>query len=369
LSSQSRAAIEGSPLKKTEQLGRETSMTYIIIVNWNGWKDTLECLESVFRLQGSAFRVIVCDNGSKDDSLEKIEKWANGKQTAHPAEPQMALFTAPPTPKPILCKRLKQEQVEKNQVQSNVPLTLIDCEDNFGFAAGNNVGIRYALQQPDMEWVWLLNNDTVVHAEALSKLLDKMAATPGAGIAGSTLIYYHQPKKVQAFGGARYFPCFGLAMHIGRFRNRRRRVDEKSIERQMRYVIGASFFVSRTFIEKVGLMAEDYFLYYEDLDWALRGSEHFTLAYAQDSLIFHKAGASIGSSNKPVERSLLSDYYLMRNRLRITRKFFPKCILPVHALLCVESLLRFFQGRWKHGTMIGRIAFGIQEFPPPTRHA
>ncbi len=343
-------------------------MTYIIIINWNGWKDTLECLESVFRLQISPYRVVVCDNGSCDDSLARIESWAKGQEMAPLALQQMARFSRPPHSKPIPCQRLTRNQAENNEVRVTTPLILIDCEINLGFAGGNNVGLRFAMKQADMSWAWLLNNDTVVHTRALTALIDKMSQTPKAGIAGSTLIYYHQPDKVQAFGGARYFPLIGLGMHIGRFRNRRRKVDEQTIENQMRYVIGASLFASRTFLEKVGLMSEDYFLYYEELDWALRARGHFSLAYAQDSLVFHKTGASIGSSNKSSVRSLLSDYYLMSNRLKITAKFFPSYLFPVRVMLVLESLLRLLRRRGEHAAMIWRLARNKQQSPPRPKH-
>ena len=215
-------------------------MTYIIIVNWNGWKDTLECLESVFRLRNYPYRVIVCDNDSNDDSLARIGNWARGEEMAPLSDRQMARFSRPPCHKPITCQRLTRPEAESGEVVLSTALILIDCGTNLGFAGGYNVGLRLALHQKDMDRAWLLNNDTVVDAEALTALVEKMALTPKAGIVGSTLIYYHRTDKVQAFGGARYFPLIGLGMHIGRFLNHRRRVEEQTVERQMRYVIGAS---------------------------------------------------------------------------------------------------------------------------------
>jgi len=342
-------------------------LTYIIIVNWNGWRDTLECLESVFRLRTSPYRVIVCDNGSSDGSLARIEEWARGQEPAPLADLKMAGHSRPPCPKPVSCQCLTRAQAKRHELPASADLILIDCETNLGFAGANNVGLRFALSQKDMGWAWLLNNDTVADASALAALVDKMARTPTAGIVGSTLIYYHHPDKVQAFGGARYFPLIGLSMHIGRFRNRRRLVDEQTVESRMRYVIGASLFVSRDFVETVGLMSEEYFLYYEELDWALRARGRFSLAYAQNSLVFHKVGATIGSSNRAVYRSLLSDYYLMGNRLKITAKFFPSCRFTVRIMLGLESLLRLLQRRGEHAALIWRIIRGRQQSPPLPR--
>ncbi len=332
-----------------------TQITYIVLVNWNGWKDTLECLESLFRLEGADHRVVVCDNGSEDGSLDRIRAWAAGRQEAPPAPAEMAGHSRPPCAKPVACQSLTREQAEQGREVAEAPLILIDCGANLGFAGGNNVGLRYALRQPDMAWAWLLNNDTVADRHALRALLDKARATPGAGIIGSTVVYYHRPQRVQAFGGARYFHCIGLSMHIGRLRNRLRPVHERRIESQMDYVLGASMFVSRAFVEAVGPMSEDYFLYYEELDWALRARGRFTLAYAQHSRVYHKAGATIGSSNRSSERSLLSDRHLMANRLRITRRFHPHCLPTVRGFLLVEWLIRRLRGRKAHAGMIWRL--------------
>ena len=115
-------------------------------------------------------------------------------------------------------------------------------------------------------------------------------------------------------------------------------------------------------------MSEDYFLYYEELDWALRARGRFSLAYASDSLVYHKAGASIGSSNKAASRSLPADYYLMANRLKITAKFFPRFLLSVRLMLILESLLRLLRGRGENAALVWRLARGGQQAPPPPRN-
>ena len=333
-------------------------MTYIVIVNWNGWDDTIECLESVFRLQGAEFRVVVCDNGSTDDSLEHIRQWATGEQTAMPANESMSRFSSPAITKPVAYRSLSKAEAEQGHDASDAPLTLIDCEDNLGFAGGNNVGMRYALQQKDMNRVWLLNNDTVVDSAALSELLSKMDSTPGAGIAGSTLVFYHKPTHVQAFGGARYFPCLGLTVKIGRFRNRRRTVNEDAVERKLDFIVGASMLLTRQFMESVGLMSEDYFLYYEELDWALRAKGHFRQVYAQNSVVYHKVGASIGSSSAVKSRSDLADYHLMSNRIKITKRFFPRWWVSVYGVLCIEAVIRIFRGNSNQAVAIWRLLRG-----------
>ena len=125
----------------------------------------------------------------------------------------------------------------------------------------------------------------------------------------------------------------------------------------MDYAVGASMLVTREFLSTVGLMSEEYFLYYEELDWALRAKHGFVIGYARESLVYHKAGASIGSSNTTSRRSLMSDYYLMRNRLVITRKFFPQYLLSVRLFMLVEVLIRVLNGNLKQASNTLRLAF------------
>ncbi len=327
------------------------SITYIVIVNWKGWQDTLECLESLFRMNGS-FKVIVCDNGSNDDSLARIREWAEGGREVNPTLSAMSAYSSPAVAKPLDWRLIDRAQADNLSGSSCPQLLLVDCQENLGFAGGNNVGLQIALGQPDMRWAWLLNNDTVVDKSALQALLQKATDSQDTGIVGSTIRYYHQPNRVQAFGGARYFPMIGRAMHIGRIRSTYRPVDEAGIEKQLDYVMGASMFVSRQFLETVGLMTEDYFLYYEEIDWALRSKHRYRMRYAQDSFVFHKSGASAGSSNWSSSRSALSDYYLVKSRLTFTRRFYPHYILSVKGYLLVEAMIRVLHGQQERASKI-----------------
>ncbi len=331
------------------------SKTYIILVNWNGWQDTLECLESIFNQSSKNFCIIVCDNGSTDGSLDKIQAWANGTLESSISNQNMAQYSLPQISKPLSYQLLNREQSEMADIPVEQTLILIDCKENLGFAGGNNVGLRFAMSQQDMAWCWLLNNDTVVDSNALSELIKKGENNPDIGITGSTVIYYNQANRVQAFGGARYFPCIGLAMHIGRFNNQLQPVKEEQIEKHLSYIMGASMFVSRVFLNTTGLMSEDYFLYYEELDWAQRSKSQYSLAYASKSLVFHKAGSSIGSSNKSAQRSMLADYYLMSNRLKITQRFFPYCNFSVRLFLGVEMVIRLLKRQPEKARMIWRL--------------
>ena len=129
---------------------------YIIILNWNGWKDTIECLDSIKKLTYINYSIIICDNASSDESKNKINEWL------------------------------------KNNV--NIDATLIVNKTNLGFAGGNNVGIKEALKQMDCKYVWILNNDTEVTPNSLCCLVNKMKTDDKIGICLS-LIHISEPTR------------------------------------------------------------------------------------------------------------------------------------------------------------------------------
>lgn len=154
---------------------------YIIILNYNGWYDTIECLESVLRNDYTNYQVIVLDNNSPNNSMEYIRAWADGKIDVwvKPDNPLRHLSFSPlPKPIPYVC--YTREDAEKggiseieenardkgfNGITTNYPLIFIQTGENLGFAGGNNVGVRYALAKDDFDSVILLNNDTVIKKE------------------------------------------------------------------------------------------------------------------------------------------------------------------------------------------------------------
>lgn len=297
-------------------------LVYIVLLNWNGWKDTLECLESVFRLDYPAFRVIVCDNDSGDASLEHIQAWADGRQEAPVGTLALGARPRPALRKPVPWVVYDRKQAEAGGLaDEQAPLVLIRTGGNLGFAGGNNVGLRYAQARADHGYAWLLNNDTVVETDALSALVDHMRRRPGAGICGSKLVFYHRPDQVQAWGGASYDEVRGYVTPIGMFAPVTASADVAAIEARMAYAVGASMLVSAALLSEVGLMTEDYFLYSEEIDWACRARGRYSLAYADLSVVYHKEGGSIGSSSTGTQ-SALAIHYLYRNRVRFIRRFY-----------------------------------------------
>lgn len=333
------------------------SRVSILLVNWNGWGDTIECLESVFRSVPEDVRIIICDNDSTDGSVERIQKWAKGLlNTFVPQNASLRNHSWPPVPKPISCGVYDRAEAEKGGDNSVQPrLVLIKAGGNLGFAGANNVGLIYLLKQQNVDYFWLLNNDTVVAPGSSDALLDRMGSDPKIGMCGSTLLHYRNPERVQARGGGWYCKWIGLPWHIGQLGCARDSVNTAHVERWMNYVVGASLCVTRSFVEQIGLMNEEYFLFFEETDWAERSRRQFRLAYAPESVVYHKIGQSIGTSSRPSQKSYTCDFYSLRNRLLFTRRFFPKLLPIIYLSLFSALVLRALCFKWDRVHLVWRI--------------
>lgn len=282
----------------------------IVILNWNGWRDTVECLDSLLRLSRVEFRIVVVDNDSSDGSVAAIEDWARAANLSR--------------------RLLSVEDIGKDKI--NEPLTIIRSDENRGFAGGVNLGLRHAAADPAIGHFWLLNNDTVVDSDAAAALLDRTSEDDSVGLCGSRIMWFDDRSSVQTLGGRQYEwdRAWGHAIvdHS---------LSSDEVEKAMSYVSGASMFATRAFVEKVGLLSENYFLYFEEIDWVMRSHGQFRIAYSPASVVYHKEGRSIGSSSR--ERpSNLSLRYLERNRLRFTRAFAPERLWRLRKHMMRETI-------------------------------
>jgi GT2 family glycosyltransferase len=336
-------------------------MVCIIIVNWNGWGDTIECLESVFRLEYDDFQVVLCDNDSTDRSLEYIRAWADGELSCAQTVNVLQDLTFPPVPKPIRYSQYEYNDISRlaDATNENAPLVLIRTGANRGFAGGNNVGLRYAMKRRDMEFVWLLNNDTVVRKDALKSMVREMRRNPSAGICGSKIISYYEPDKVQSLGGCRFNKWLGISGHIGAKTAASSAVDKSDVLRHMAYVTGASMLVSQPFLNDVGLMDEGYFLYYEEIDWVIRANNRYSLEFTPDSVVYHKEGASTGTT-----RSYCADFYSLQSRILFTRQHFPYALPTVYMGLVCTLFNRIRRNQWDRVALILRMAAGSSRCRP-----
>lgn len=337
-----------------------TDAVCVIVLNWNGWRDTLECLESVYRLDFPNYRVLVVDNGSDDGSLDHICSWAEGREEVRldTIPGSLQHHVTPPIPKPISWKILHTDDLSNSADRigettlGEKALTILETGSNLGYAGGNNAGIRYAMAD-GAEYMWILNNDTVVDRHALSALVDRMGRSPGIGLCGATLMRYYEPELVHVTGGAGFDQTKGQQKLLGYGERIGTLPDSASVEASLAYVAGSATLVSRRFIGDVGLMDERYFLYYEELDWAIRGKgKGYSLGYAPDAIVYHKEGGSSGSSARNPIPSPLAEYYLTRNLLLIMRRFYPHNFSHARFLVITEFAKRVLARKWANAHAI-----------------
>jgi len=320
---------------------------YIILVNYNGWKDTIECLESIFKSNYPSFQVIVCDNASSDNSIENIKRWAEGFITPdiNFDNPLKHLST------PVVLKPLPYSYYQYKDLVAGVkpdslsddPLILIDTGANLGFAGGNNVGARFAQMKNDYTHIWFLNNDTVIEKNAMEELVACYSRSRKdkrkTGIIGSKLLYYNKPDTIQAVGGV-YYRSLAYSRHIGSGQIDHGQFDTEYLK--MDYVVGASMFVSKDFIDDVGMMSDEYFIYYEETDWITRGRRKgWEIGYAYKSRVYHKEGASVGANKQKKTKSDFAVYYFFRNAIKFTKRYYPFFLISVIPRVAATLLIRF----------------------------
>jgi GT2 family glycosyltransferase len=331
----------------------------IVLVNWNGWRDVADCLDSVLASDDLPFHLYVVDNDSADGSVEKIVAWCNAPVRLPDARDLDGVRRLTDSGGcPPVAFRLIDSIKAVPALTSECRVSIVRSGGNLGFAGGNNVGLQLALQE-GCEWFWLLNTDTAIRHDALSCLLARARRSPDIGITGSTLVFYGDPECVQAVGGAldesRVKPS-----HIGEgLRLKDVPGDPSEIEAKLAYIVGASMLVPRAFLEQVGLMQDDYFLYYEELDWAMRARGRFKLAWAPDSIVWHKVG---GSSTKREESvSLFSLGLMCRNRIKFAARFLPQGIGAVKRGLCQLALFYCKRGRFREARVVVQSIFRAAE--------
>ena len=187
----------------------------IIILNWNGWKDTIECLESVLKSDYPNFNVVLVDNDSQDDSIYKILSWANGaelksKRTVFPH------IVFPPFPKPVKISEIKDFSQSQIKTQKNIKsyaaykgtdIVLLRNSENSGFSSANNLAIKSGSILFNSKYYYLLNNDTVIEKNTLSSLVGEMENHKNPVVMTSAIYDYYHSEIIANLGGK--INCWG----------------------------------------------------------------------------------------------------------------------------------------------------------------
>jgi GT2 family glycosyltransferase len=322
----------------------------VVLVNWKGWRECIECIDTVLAQAHPNFHIFVVDNDSQDLSVERIVAWCS-KPEADPHWRRLAgvdRYTERSVRSAVPCRVMNGIDRSPAPVPQDCRVTLIHSGGNLGFAGGCNVGMR-AAGLDEFDYFWFLNPDTAVARSALVELMAHARSRPDMGIVGSTLLFYDRPDTVHAQGGGRLDRSNGYGSHIGEGSpSSRVPSDGSAVERELSWVCGASMLVPASYIREIGPMQEDYFLYFEEADWAARGRLRFRLGYAPRSIVFHKSGAN---SSKAMPLVTLGYYY--RSRLRFVKRFLPDRMAAARRQLLMEMLRHLARGRWAAARLVG----------------
>jgi GT2 family glycosyltransferase len=290
----------------------------VVLLNYRGWRDTLACVASLMRLDRGPQQIIVCDNASPDDSLDRLD--AGLRQVLQASGDAWTRWGGE-------AQRWRLERLSRTQVtdgrHSDAALVLLDNGANLGFAAGNNPGLALALRQTSSQWFWLLNNDTEVEGRCLSASMEAARERPEVDLWGATVVDHDDMDRIQALAGGGLDLRTARTWHLHAFEHLGGRAPTavasvEEVEARLGYVLGASMLASRRWLERVGPLDERYFLYCEEIDWAQRGRRAgLRIGWAPQALVAHKEGASIGTD--PSGGSLLSVHHLMRSRIIFSR--------------------------------------------------
>lgn len=256
-------------------------LVYIIILNFNSIDETINCLKSLSKITYNNYKIVVVDNASCDNSIEKLEA----------------------------IKDIK----------------LIKSTKNFGYANGNNLGIRYALDS-GADYICVLNNDVEVDKRFLEPLIDYLTEHIDVGGVGPCILDYKHKDIVQALGGTIDF-YRGLA--LGRCKGKNINEIYESIT-DVDYLGGACFVCRSEVFDRLGLIPENYFLFYEETEFCVKMKKiGYKLFCIKESKVYHKGSATISKFGG------LSYYFLNRNRIIFMRRnanIFQKIVFPVYLI-------------------------------------
>jgi GT2 family glycosyltransferase len=278
---------------------------YIIILNWNGKEDTLSCLRSVQEVEYPRYRVLVVDNASTDGSTEAI-------RAAFPG------------------------------------VELLVNRSNLGFAAGNNEGIRHALQC-GADYVLLLNNDTQVERAALTELVRACAADPGVGLASPKVYYLDRPKVIYYAGAMQgRLPLLPRLTGTGE-------EDHGQYEQvqEVDYVWGQAMFIKKEVMERIGLLDPGFFMYYEDADYCLQAKRAgYKIVCVPAARVWHQVAK--GTEGDYLRRWQYKVASMWRFYRKHSRMGWPQALLLTTVNLAWILMRELGRGNWRPLSQIAR---------------
>ena len=266
----------------------------IIILNWNTYEETIECLKSLQKITYPNYEIIVVDNGSTNNSLRVLKEWKESK------------------------------------------ITLISTGKNLGASGGRNVGINYTMGNKT-DYILTLDNDTVVSPDFLEPLVKIGESDKRIGITGSKIYYYDKPTKIYAAGGKVNW-WKGGGYNSGMNRSNKKKYNKI---RERNFLTGCSLLIKRKVIEELGKLDEDYFFWGgEDLDYCVRAKRKgYQLVYVPKSIVWHKVDMSV---RKEPGRFL---YHFYRSKILFMKKRSP-LFFKIIFFFNFKIYLQFLKMKW-----------------------
>ncbi len=315
------------------------SFVYIVLINYNGWEHTVECVDSIFRNSYQNFKIVIVDNNSTAD-LKIEQNFCND-----------------------FSKNMKIIFAEKGSLTdynaNDKQILLIKNNSNDGFAAGCNCAFNYIRKQDDYKYVWLLGSDNVIDKNALNNLIEYMKKANDVALCGSISLSYYQRHIIQCAGVGIYNKWTSLSRHllVDKNVNVLDNLDYKKIlKNKITYVYGNSMLFSKEFFMNMQRIPENYFIYYEELE-IMQQLKNLNMKFgiALDSFVYHKEGSSTGG--KAESKSLIADYYGVRNRILFTKRYYKYCLPTVYLGLILAIINRIRRKQFARIPMILKLMF------------
>ncbi|WP_414468693.1 glycosyltransferase family 2 protein [Methanobacterium sp. ACI-7] len=300
----------------------------IIILNWNGWKDTVECLESLYQIDYPNYDVILVDNDSSDESITKIQEYCRGKLKIN-----SDFFEYSSKNKPINLFKLTNKESEnidihdakRDEFNSDNRLILIKNDKNYGFSEGNNIAVRYSLKTSSPDYILFLNNDTVVDKEFLGKMISIAEDDQKIGIIGPKIFYYDYFGKkdvLWSIGGD-----INISRYPGYFDIEEKDLDTQKSVLEFDFVSGAAMLLKSKEVP-IKYLNTEFFFGCEDVDLAIKLKSYgYKIVSVPDSYVWHKVSAS---KNKKRIRNILREIKTNLKFLKAHKKHF-YLFLPIYS--------------------------------------
>jgi len=291
----------------------------VIILNWNGWQDTIECLETVLKNNYQNYHILLIDNFSEDDSITRIRQWASGDWNME-IKTSFPDLVYPLVKKPVKLLELNlevnnnPEEQMAGQSWKNIPLQsiiLIKNFENSGFAIGNNLGIKIAEYLFENQFIFLLNNDTVIDKESIVEILNDLTSRTYLGLSTAAIYFYDDPDKVSNLGG-----------NISIFGKRKYNTSvSRSGKSDVTFVTGCALMVKGEIFRTYGLLSEKFFFGEEDFEYSLRMKKNkVKMSCSPNSIVYHKVNVSSEKLYKENQKKMVIYYF---NRIINMKSYFP----------------------------------------------